>query len=122
MRTVLFVEEDVNLRKQLHNMFDEGSGFDECVEAGTGLEALAKMERQTLNLAVLDLTLPDTNGLELAKKLKDANPGLPIFAMTTEYNVGVEKKALSIGISAVFSKLDDLGSLVANARAVCGID
>ena len=103
-------------------MFDEGSGFDECVEAGTGVEALAKIKRQTLNLAVLDLALPDTSGLELAKKLKDANPGLPIFAMTTEYNVGVEKKALSIGISAVFSKLDDLGSLVANARAVCGID
>jgi CheY-like chemotaxis protein len=79
---------------------------------GNGVEALAKTKRQTLNLAVLDLALPDTSGLELAKKLKDANPGLPIFAMTTEYNVGVEKKALCIRISAVFSKLDDLGSLV----------
>jgi hypothetical protein len=42
--------------------------------------------------------------------------------MTTEYNVGVEKKALSNGISAVFSKRDDLATVVANARAVCGID
>jgi CheY-like chemotaxis protein len=103
-------------------MFDESSGFDNCVEAGTGVEALAKIERQTLNLAVLDFALPDISGLELAKKLIDISPGLPIFVMTTEYNVGVEKKALSNGISAVFSKRDDLATVVANARAVCGID
>ncbi len=60
--------------------------------------------------------------LELAQRLKALIPKLPIFVMTTDYNVNLEKKALASGIIAVFSKLDDLATLVANARAVCGIE
>jgi hypothetical protein len=60
--------------------------------------------------------------LELAQKLNALIPELPIFVMTTDYNVSLEKKALASGIiNAVFSKLDDLTTLVANAQAVCGI-
>ncbi len=73
MTTVLVVDDDKVLRKQLHTLFDHGSGFDACMEAGNGVEAL-------------------------------------------------DKTALSCGITAVFSKLDDLESVVANARAVCGIE
>jgi hypothetical protein len=47
---------------------------------------------------------------------------MPIFLLTTDYSVFTEKKALSCGVTAVFSKLDDLAALVANARAVCGIE
>jgi hypothetical protein len=36
--------------------------------------------------------------------------------------VNIEKEALALGITAVFSKLDDLKPLIANARAVCGLD
>jgi hypothetical protein len=42
--------------------------------------------------------------------------------MTSENDMDIEKEALSCGITAVFSKLDDMATLVANARAVCGID
>jgi hypothetical protein len=47
---------------------------------------------------------------------------LPIFLLTADYDVQIENDALSCGIAAVFSKLDDLSALVANARAVCGIE
>jgi DNA-binding response OmpR family regulator len=73
-------------------------------------------------LVVLDSSLPDINGLQLAQKLRAITPGLPILMLTTDYSVSSEKKALSFGITAVFSKLDDLVTLVANARAVCGIE
>jgi hypothetical protein len=36
--------------------------------------------------------------------------------------VNIEKEALAFGITAVFSKLDDLTTLIANARAVCGLE
>jgi DNA-binding response OmpR family regulator len=73
------------------------------------------------SLVVLDLLLPDMSGLELAEKLKANILGLPILMLTTDYSVNIEKTALSCGVSAVFSKLGDLRTLVANARAVCGI-
>jgi DNA-binding NarL/FixJ family response regulator len=60
--------------------------------------------------------------LQLAEKLSALMPELPIFMLTSDDSPKVEKIALSYGIAAVFSKLDDLATLVANARAVCGID
>jgi DNA-binding response OmpR family regulator len=76
----------------------------------------------TGNLVGLDLLLPDMSGLELAEKLKANKLELPILMLTADYSVDIEKTAFSCGVSAVFSKLGDLRTLVANARAVCGIE
>jgi two-component system response regulator YesN len=122
MPTVLIVDDDNAFRKQLRAVFDNGSGFDPCIEARNGVEALDKATRVSPNLAVLDFSLPDMTGLQLAQKLKTIAPELPIFVLTTDPSVNFEKSALSHGITAVFSKLDDPAMLVANARAVCGVE
>jgi DNA-binding NarL/FixJ family response regulator len=74
------------------------------------------------NLVVLGFSLSGTTGLQLARRLKTITPQLPIFMLTEDYTASLEKDALTCGITAVFSKLDDLAPVVANARAVCGID
>jgi DNA-binding NarL/FixJ family response regulator len=122
MRTVLIVEDDVVFRKQLVEVFDHGNGFDAFAEAGNGVEALDKTKCLSPNLAILDLALPDVGGIQLAQELMEITPGLRVFMLTADYSMKTEKKALSCGITAVFSKLDDLASVVANARAVCGIE
>ena len=122
MPAVLIVGDDNTFRKQLRTLFDQSSGFGACVEARNGVEASNKTKRLLPNLAVLDFSLPDMNGLQLAQNLKAIKPELPIFMLTTDYSVNTEKKALSCGITAVFSKFDDLATLVANARTVCGIE
>jgi len=122
MPTVLIVDDDSDFLKHVCALFDHGGGFDVCVEARNGVEALDKTKRLLPNLAVLDFSLPDMSGLQLAQELKAIRPELPIFVLTTGYDVNIEKEALLCGITAVFSKLDDLTALVANARAVCGIE
>jgi DNA-binding response OmpR family regulator len=122
MPTVLVIGDDNTFRRHLGTLFDHGSGFDACVEAENGIDALDKTMQLLPKLVVLDSSLPDINGLQLAQKLRAITPGLPILMLTTDYSVSSEKKALSFGITAVFSKLDDLATLVANARAVCGIE
>ena len=122
MPTVLVIGDDNTFRRHLGTLFDHGSGFDACVEAENDVDALDKTMQLLPKLVVLDSSLPDINGLQLAQKLRATTPGLPILMLTTDYSVSSEKKALSFGITAVFSKLDDLATLVANARAVCGIE
>jgi DNA-binding NarL/FixJ family response regulator len=120
--TVLLVDDDDAFRKVLHTLFDNRSGFDVCVEARNGVEAIDKAKSLSPSLAILDFSMPEMNGLQLARALQEITPELPIFILTADYDADFEEEALSCGITAVFSKLDDLGTLVANARAVCGID
>jgi two-component system response regulator EvgA len=122
MATVLIVDDDSDFRKQVCALFDHGGGFDAFVEARNGADALNQTKQLSPDLAVLDFCLQDMDVLELAQRLKALIPKLPIFVVTTDYNVSLEKKALASGINAVFSKLDDLATLVANGRAVCGIE
>jgi CheY-like chemotaxis protein len=122
MPAVLFVDDDHAFRKLLRTVFEQGSGFDACVEAANGPEALDKAKQTPLNLAVVDFSMPEMNGVQLARELKAREPALPIFMLTACYDADIEKEALASGITAVFSKLDDLATLIANARVVCGLE
>lgn len=121
MPTVLIADGDDVFRRQLRTLFERGSGFNPCVEAANGAEALDMTKRLLPELAVLDFSLPDTSGFELALKLRAVRPELQVFMLAADCTADIEKSAQSFGITAVFSKLDDLAALVANARAVCGI-
>ena len=121
MLAVLVVDDDNAFRTVLRTLFEEGGGFDACLEAATASEALDKTNQFTLNLAVVAFSIPDMDGFQLARQLKEREPALPIFMLTADNDVDIEKQALAFGITAVFAKLDDLTTLVANARAVCGL-
>jgi len=121
MSTVLIVDDDAAIRKVLRTLFDRGSGFKACAEAADGAEAIAKAKKLLSNLVILDFSIPGMNGLQLARSLKAITPQFPIFMLTADYTVRLEREALLSGITAVFSKLDDLATVVANARAVCGL-
>jgi two-component system, NarL family, invasion response regulator UvrY len=122
MLAVLIVDDDHGFRTGLRTLFEELGGFDNCVEATNASEALDKIKQLSPNLAVVDFSIPDLNGLQLVRQLKALEPALPIFILTADYNVDIEKEALAFGITAVFSKRDDLTTLIANARAVCGLE
>ena len=121
MLAVLIVDDDHAFRIVLRTLFEE-SGFDKCVEAANASEALEKTKQLSPNIAVMSLSIPEMNGLQLVRQLKEREPALPIFILTENYNVDIEKEALAFGITAVFSKLDDLTTLIANARVVCGLE
>jgi DNA-binding NarL/FixJ family response regulator len=122
MLSILIVDDDHAFRTTLRTLFEERSGFDNCVEAANASEALNKTRRLTPSLAIVDFSMPEMNGLQLARQLKAREPALPIFMLTADYDVNIEKEALAFGITAVFSKFDDLTTLIANARAVCGLE
>ena len=122
MLAVLIVDDDHAFRTVLRTLFEEGRGFDNCVEAANASDALDKTKQLSPNLAVVDFSMPEMNGLQLARELKAREPALPIFVLTADYDMDIEKEALALGITAVFSKLGDLTTLVANARVVCGLE
>jgi DNA-binding NarL/FixJ family response regulator len=119
--TVLIVANDNSFQTGLRTLLEQGGGFDFCIEARSGSQAIEKVRHLLPNLVILDFLLPDMNGLQLAQELRKIMPRLPIFMLTADRDLHAEKDALSSGINAVFSKVEDLETLVANARAVRGM-
>ena len=117
--TVLIIEDDIAVRRALHSLFGCGTGFDACVDTGSGADAMTEAKQRSPGLAILGFPVVQTNGLLLVRDLKALAPNLPIFMLTPDYNFDTEKEALSFGVTAVFGKPDDLATLVENARAVC---
>ena len=113
------MDRDASFRAILRALLQQDASFDVFIEASCASEAIVSARDSVPILAILDSSLPEMNGLQLAQELKKIVPPLPIFLLTADQDLHVEKEALSCGIDAVFTKVDDLEALVANAAAVC---
>jgi len=83
---ILVVEDDKYTNEVLSNFLKHG-GY-EVLSAFTGKQALEFLDMSTIHLAVLDIMLPDTNGIELLKHLREFSeiPIIMLTAVTDEYS------------------------------------
>lgn len=78
--------------------------------AKTASKALEKIEQETFNVAIIDIRLPDMNGVELLKKIKEKNPKINCIIMTA-YSEEQPQKALEMGADGYFIKPIDIEKL-----------
>jgi two-component system response regulator AlgR len=84
-RTVLVVDDEAPARERLRRLVDELDGYDVIAEAGNGLEALEAVNRARPDILLLDIRMPEMDGLEVARHLTAmAEPPAVIF--TTAYD------------------------------------
>jgi CheY-like chemotaxis protein len=74
MPTILVVDDEPNIRQFLRSAL-EGAGY-EVSEAANGKEAMAQIRRMTFDLAIIDLVMPEQDGLETLRILKREFPVL----------------------------------------------
>jgi DNA-binding NarL/FixJ family response regulator len=120
--SVLIVDDHEAIRRGLRLAFHRYPEFTVCGEAVDGADALLKAQALSPQLIILDLAMPEMNGLEAAGALKYMMPAVPLFLLTAHYSRELELAAFGSGISAVFSKHDDFDALVARARAELNIE
>lgn len=117
-RSVLIVDDHEAIRRGLRSLFRGHPEFAVVGEAVDGVEAIQKAEELCPDLVILDLAMPEMNGLEAAVALKYILPDVPLFLLTAHYSRELELAATASGICAVFSKHDCLDALIARARSV----
>jgi len=116
-KLVLIVDDHEAIRRSVRSFFRTYPEFTVCGEAVNGAEAIQKAQELWPDLVILDLAMPEMNGLEAAAALKFILPGVPIFLLTAHYSRELELAALEAGVCAVFSKHQDLLILLRRARA-----
>jgi CheY-like chemotaxis protein len=99
------VVEDNDRNRRLMKMLLKANGY-EVIEAATGKEAMDYLEQQKPDLILMDIQLPNTDGLELTRKIKSAveTRDIPIVAVTAYAMKGDEERILEAGCDAYASK------------------
>ncbi len=86
--------------------------------AATGLEALERLERSTYDLVILDVGLPDTDGMTLTRKLRASGRMVPILMLTARDTVDDRVEGLTSGADDYLIKPFSLRELAARVEAL----
>ena len=111
MKSVLIVDDSQPVRRLLRAALSE-SGWTVCGEAVNGRDAILKAQQLLPDLIILDLSMPEMNGLEAAEQLKFVMPTVPLLMFTTHSDRELDQQASQAGIHKVFSKKDGAATLI----------
>jgi DNA-binding response OmpR family regulator len=113
---VLIVDDSLTVRMDLAEAFTSG-GF-EPVLCASGEEAQAALARRSVAVIVLDVVLPDTDGIALMQRIRGlpANEHVPILLLSSEAEVSDRIRGLQTGADDYVGKPYDAGYVVARAR------
>ena len=113
-RRVLLVDDDLLLRQSLAEQLRDEF---EPVEAGTAAEALAAVEDGAFAALILDVGLPDMDGRELCRKLRQQGVSVPIIMLTAAASDADTIHGLDAGANDYIAKPFRLGVLLARLSA-----
>jgi len=116
MVRILVAEDDANARKLMRAVLRRG-GF-EALQAEDGLAALDVMEKEHVDLAVLDLMMPNMDGYELTRELRKALPCLPILMLTAKQEPKDKREGFIAGCDDYMTKPVDEEEFILRVKAL----
>ena len=115
---ILLVDDHVVVRQGVRQLLLDRGIAGAVIEAQTGAEALAAIQKHVCDVVLLDISLPDMNGVEVLKRAKKKAPRVPVlmFSMYREDQYAV--RALKAGAAGYLSKTVDAAQMIAAIQQV----
>ena len=95
-KTVLLVDDAAFMRMMLKDILTK-NGYTVIGEAGNGVEAIAKYKELKPDLTILDITMPEMNGIDAAKGISAADPNAKIVMCSAMGQQGMVVDAIQAG-------------------------
>jgi DNA-binding response OmpR family regulator len=115
MKRILIVEDEARLASFLDKGL-RGNGFTTSL-AGNGASALAAASDEEFDLIILDLGLPDTDGLDVLRILRDEGNRLPVVILTARGDLSDKVGGFNLGADDYVTKPFRFEELLARVRA-----
>ena len=107
--SVLYVEDDEILRESTYTML---LNFFKAIEyAVDGVEGLSKYKESSYDLVISDINMPNMNGIEMSKNIKDINPEQAIVFITAFNEIEYLKASIELGINGFLAKPIEIKNL-----------
>jgi len=120
MIRVLLADDHAIVRAGLKEILADTGDIEVTGEAANGQEVLARVSAQDFDVAVLDMSMPGRNGIELIKLVKREKPKLRILVLSMHSEEQYAVRALKAGASGYLSKESAADELVAAIRRIAG--
>jgi CheY-like chemotaxis protein len=101
---ILVADDKRHMRRVLRSLIEGHEGWEVCAEAADGVQAVNRAKQFQPDLIILDLAMPELNGIEAAGQISQALPGVPILIFTLYASPQIEREAEKVGVQRVISK------------------
>jgi DNA-binding NarL/FixJ family response regulator len=114
---ILVVDDNPSVRRYLRAILEQQSSWQVCGEAKNGVEALDRVLESAPDLILLDYQMPDLNGVDIAKRIAQQFPDIPILMVTLHLSRQLADAARQAGARGACAK-QDIGSVVQAVEVV----
>jgi DNA-binding NarL/FixJ family response regulator len=118
---VLVVDDHPAFRRALTSALRMIKSIEVAGEAGGGLAATQQARALDPDLVIMDLSMPDLDGIAAMREIRQARPELPIVFLTAHADPGVEREAREAGASGFLAKGISLEDLVIVLHEAAGV-
>jgi DNA-binding NarL/FixJ family response regulator len=109
---VLVVDDHPAFRRALTSALRLVKDVEVAGEAGGGVAAAEQVEVLEPDLVLMDLSMPDLNGIEAMRRIHRKQPQIPVVILTAHADAGVEREARAAGASGFLAKGTPLEDIV----------
>lgn len=100
----ILIVDDCKTTRRILRVIARSRDWTVCGEADSGRSGIREFQRVKPDIVLIDLAMPDINGIEAAKRMSVLNPGVPLILFTVLNADGLEEAAQEAGISSIVSK------------------
>jgi DNA-binding NarL/FixJ family response regulator len=115
---LLLADDHALVRQGLLNLLSHSPSFEVVAEASNGREAAALAAQLSPDVVVLDVSMPDLNGMETARRIRSADPNVKILALSMHGDTQMVREMLECGASGYVLKSASFSEL---QEAICAV-
>jgi DNA-binding NarL/FixJ family response regulator len=115
---ILLADDHEVVRHGVRTLIEKEAGWEVCGEAGDGREAVLLAKKLEPDVVVLDMGMPELNGLEAARQIKRARPKTELLIFTGEESEQLIHEIFAAGVRSYILKSDLGAHLVSAIRAL----
>jgi len=115
MNKILIVDDELGVRESLKFSLKDNYALE---FASTGKEAIEKVEKNIPDLVILDIVLPDKDGIDVLKEIKSIDGNIPVIMLTAVSQVKVAVDAMKAGAVDYLTKPFDIEELIIVIKSV----
>lgn len=115
---ILVADDHDLMRRGLRSVLEAQPGWQVCGEAHTGAEAVQLAQQLKPHIAILDIAMPEMNGLEAAKQIRESSAKTEILVLSMHYSDQLIRDIVEAGIRGYIIKSDSDRDLIVAVRAL----